>query len=121
MLIIYDSNTGNSKSFSTNLSKKAIAISLQTYNEPILLVTHTVGLGKVTKKTLKFLKLNAHNVKGIVVSGEARFKKLACLAADKIIEKYPQISLVTKTEKEGTPNDLILVKEWINEIKNARD
>lgn len=114
-MLVYDSTTGNCRVLALSIDPNAKYVKKLTINEPCLLITHTTGRGAAPKLTLKFLKEHYHLVKGVVVSGEIRYKKWYCLTADIIQKKYPDVPILLRIEKQGSDTDKNWITDWYQE------
>lgn len=118
MLIVYDSFTGNVERFVKKLGMKAVKIEDDLIvKEPFVLITYTCGKGDVPESTMKFLmRGNFINLKGVASSGNRNWIPLFAMAGDKISSKFG-VPLLLKFEMSGTEEDVVTLKEKINQIK----
>lgn len=116
MIIVYDSLTGLGKKFAEKLGYPTRRIE-EYINEPCILVTRNIGLGKITDTTSLFLDTYQDYVVGVVVNGNKKFGPFYCKAADKINKHY-NIPIIKKISGEGTSNDVVFVKDYINTMTN---
>lgn len=114
-MVVYESYSLNCKTLALNLNPDAESVIGLTINEPVLLITPTMGRGAIGRHTNYFLKTYNHLVKGVVVSGDSSYKELAWKAADSITKRYPHIELVLKIEKQGTDEDFKKIQKWYHE------
>lgn len=111
MIIVYDSITGLGKKFSEALGYPTQSVD-DNINEPCILVTRNVGLGKIPETTCLFLKQYKEFVIGVVVNGNKRFGPFYCKAADKINKLY-NISVIKKISGSGNQEDIDFVKNYL--------
>lgn len=111
MIIVYDSLTGLGKKFAEKLDYPNRSISEQV-NEPCILITRNVGLGKVPDTTTLFLEKNKEYVIGVIVNGNKKFGPFYCKAADKINKTY-NIPIIKKISGDGNDEDVAYVKNYI--------
>ncbi len=121
MTIVYDTLTGMTKRFCKRLGYPMIDINeydQQPVEGEIILVTRSIHFGLVTEMTEAFLYKHYHQVVGVAVSGNRNWGELYGAAGDKISRAF-NIPLICKFEGSGFPNDVRLVKEYIEERINA--
>ncbi|WP_182006252.1 class Ib ribonucleoside-diphosphate reductase assembly flavoprotein NrdI [Priestia aryabhattai] len=118
MIIVYDSLTGNVKRFidkvkktNKNLRVENIA-SIPVVDEDYILVTYTIGMGKVSDSTQEFLNKNSNKLKAVVVSGNIVWGSNFGKAGD-IISKQYNVPLIMKIELSGTKQN---VDQFIQEV-----
>jgi len=114
MLIVYDSLTGQTKRFASNLGFPSVHIKLYeyTHDEPILLVTRSINFGDIPETTKTFLDQYHNLVVGVAVSGNKNWGENFGKAGEKIEALY-QIPLIVKFEGSGIISDRLLVKDWL--------
>ncbi len=111
-MVVYESITYRCKTLALNINPDAESVYKLHIDEPVLLITPTVGRGAIGRNTNYFLKQYGHLVKGCVVSGDPDYKELAWKAYDLIKKRYPHIEFMMKVEKEGTDEDVKIIKDW---------
>ena len=116
MLVVYDSMTGNVKSFIHKLNMPAVQIDEDlVIDEDFILITYTTGFGNVPERVLDFLEHNNEKLKGVSASGKRNWGDMFGASADKISTKY-EVPIVSKFELSGTNNDVEYFKERVREI-----
>jgi len=115
MLIVYDSYTGLGKKFAESLGYPTQSVEISV-NEPCILVTRNIGLGKITDTTSQFLEQYKEFVKGVVVNGSKKFGPFYCKAADKINKEY-NILVIRKISGSGNDEDISFVKNSLKAIE----
>ena len=108
MIIVYDSLTGLGKEFAEALGYPGQPVG-QGVNEPCILVTRNVGLGKIPETTIRFLDRHRAYVLGVVVNGSKKFGPFYCKAADKINNLY-EIPVIRKISGSGSQEDIEYVR-----------
>jgi protein involved in ribonucleotide reduction len=85
--------------------------------EKFVLITFTVGFGKVSNKVMEFLnyKDNYKNMIGVSSSGNRNWGSGFCKAAEIISNKY-NVPIISKFELAGTQNDVEYFKKRIDEL-----
>jgi protein involved in ribonucleotide reduction len=118
MKIVYDSLTGNVKRFidkvknrNGNLRVENIA-SIPIVDDDYILVTYTIGMGKVPDSTQEFLNKNSSRLKAVVVSGNIIWGGNFGKAGDTISKQY-NVPLIMKIELSGTKQN---VDQFIQEV-----
>lgn len=112
-MIVYASRTGNVRYIVAQLKADSIEVreGLQV-DQPFLLITYTDGLGDIPSKVIDFLEVNAHQCKGVVISGNSNFgHSLFGAAGEKIAAAY-QIPLVRKIDLRGYKADYEAVQKF---------
>ncbi len=115
MLVIFDSLTGQTKKFAQKLGFECMHI--KTYEglpkDEIFLITRSFNFGEIPKTTKDFLSQYAKDVVGVAVSGNRNWGTNYGRAGD-LIEKQYDIPLILKFEASGFNQDVLYVKEWID-------
>jgi protein involved in ribonucleotide reduction len=117
MIIVYDSLTGLGKEFSEALGYPTQPVDAKL-NEPCILVTRNVGLGKIPDTTSLFLEQYKEHVAGVVVNGNKKFGPFYCKSADKINKLY-QIPVIRKISGSGNQEDIDFVRNSIKELEDT--
>lgn len=112
-MIYYASLTGNVRRFvlKTGLAAEEIQPGL-TATEPFVLVTYTIGFGRVPPKVARFLEANGGLLKAVAASGNRNWGDNYGKAGDIIAEQYG-VPLLLKFELAGTEND---VKTFVEKV-----
>lgn len=123
MLVAYASKTGNVKSFVSKLGQQCDITThhikqenIEKMNEPFILITYTTGIGKIPEEVSEFLSHNAHLMIGVVGSGNMNWGSMYCMASVNVATKY-DVPLIHRFEMRGMPNDVRIVKEFIENEK----
>lgn len=111
-MVVYESYTMRCKTLALRLNENAESVYKLKIDEPVLLITPTMGHGSIGRNTNYFLKQYNHLVKGVVVSGDPSYKEDAWKAADLIVKRYSHIELVLKIDNEGTEEDFKKIEFW---------
>ncbi|MGF7144376.1 protein involved in ribonucleotide reduction [Anaerotaenia torta] len=119
MIIVYDSLTGLGKEFAEALGYPVQPVG-QGVDEPCILVTRNVGLGKIPETTSRFLDQHRTYVLGVVVNGSKRFGPFYCKAADKINNLY-EIPIIRKISGSGSREDIDFVKHFLKTLRIPDD
>ena len=114
MIIIYDSLTGQAKKLADKLGYTVYNINAYDKKviDKVFLITRSYNFGEITLETKAFLEQYHHLVIGVAVSGNKNWGKNFGAAGDKI-EKIYEIPLVLKFESSGFPEDVSIIKKWI--------
>lgn len=115
MKIVVDTLSGRGLTFAEKLDYDVQLIT-DPINEPCILITRNVGLGKIPPTTTDFLDKNASLVRGVVVNGMKRYGPFYCKAADKIAKIY-NLPIVAKIELSGSDEDVVTVTNYIVAIE----
>ena len=116
MVIVYDSYTGLGKKFAESLCYPTQSVEIRV-NEPCILVTRNIGLGKIPDSTSQFLDRYNEFVRGVVVNGSKKFGPFYCKAADKINKEY-NIPVIRKISGSGNEEDVSFVKNSLKAIES---
>lgn len=122
MTVIFDSLTGQTKRFASNLGFEAIHIKLYE-GEPdddLFLVTRSINFGKIPATTKQFLDVYKDKVVGVAVSGNKNWGENYGKAGDSI-EAYYKIPLVLKFEGSGFKSDRETVKSWLLQQQERKE
>lgn len=116
MLVVYDSLTGNVQRFMNKIGARSVRLTDgMSVKEPYILVTYTIGFGKVPERTANFLKGNYSYLKGVASSGNriwgANFGK-----AGELISKQFMVPLLLKFELSGTNRDVEIFEQEVAKI-----
>lgn len=85
-----------------------------------ILITPTIGFGKVPEDVERFLEKNNKYLKGVVGSGNKNWGNRFAKAADTISEQY-EVPLLMKIELHGNTKDLIRFKKiYLESVKNGK-
>ena len=85
-----------------------------------ILITPTIGFGKVPEDVERFLGENHKCLKGVVGSGNKNWGNRFAKAADTISEQY-EVPLLMKIELHGNTKDLIKFKKiYLESVKNGK-
>ena len=119
MLIVYDSLTGMGKSFAEKIGYPTCDIHNFKDNteESIFLITRSIKFGSIPEPTADFLCSHANRVIGCAVTGDKIWGSGYGEAGRKIANEY-EIPLVHIFERQGFPEDIEIVKTWIDEKNN---
>jgi protein involved in ribonucleotide reduction len=118
MLIAYNSLTGNVRRFVNKLEMDMIEVNpTLEIKEKFVLVTFTVGFGKVSNKVIDFLnyKDNYKNMIGVSSSGNRNWGDNFAKASDIISQLY-DVPIVSKFELAGIQKDVDYFKKRIDEL-----
>ena len=131
-IVYFSSTSENTKRFVEKLGIKSTRIPLFgkevedfEVEKDSILVLPTYGGGEdkraVPKQVIKFLNNPANRAKiaGVVALGNTNFGETYCIAGDIVSEKL-NVPLLYRVEILGTPDDVIEVKERIQQLWNAR-
>lgn len=115
MLIVYNSVTGNVKRFlqKTKLNNIINIHDIEIINDDFILVTSTIGFGKIPIQVTNFLNKNNKHLLAVVASGNKNWGSNYCKAGDVISKQY-NVPLIMKFELSGTVSD---VSRFIEEVK----
>lgn len=108
MLVVYDTMTGNVKSFIDKLPKdKFECCHIGNYDgtSKFILITYTINFGEIPESTNKFLEDNFINMLGVSSSGNKLWGGYYGAAGDKISTKY-YVPLISKFELKGNDKDI---------------
>lgn len=111
--MVFASRTGNVRYIVSQLKADSLEITegLQV-DQPFLLITYTDGLGDIPTRVIDFLNVNAHQCKGVVISGNSNFgHSLFAAAGEKIAAAY-QIPLVRKIDLRGYKDDYEAIQQF---------
>lgn len=121
MLVVFDSLTGQTKRFATNLGFNTVNVKLyEETDEDVFLVTRSINFGQIPEPTKNFLDQFKHKVIGCAVSGNLNWGANFGMAGVKI-EKIYNIPLIKKFEGSGFKSDVEFVKQWIVERTKKED
>ena len=85
-----------------------------------ILITPTIGFGKVPEDVERFLEKNNKYLKGVVGSGNKNWGNRFAKAADTISEQY-DVPLLMKIELHGNTKDLIKFKKiYLESVENGK-
>ncbi len=119
MKVIYDSLSGKTKAFASNLGYETVDIK-EVNNEvlegPLFLVTRNSGYGEIPQTTLAFMRKNYRNVVGIAVSSNRNWGRYYGAAGDNL-ERIYKIPCVLKFDGAGQDKDVEVVKEFLDKQK----
>lgn len=121
MTIVYDSLTGMTKRFCKRLGYPMIDINEFDENPvdgDLILITRSIHFGQVTDVATEFMLHHSHQVVGIAVSGNRNWGEMYGAAGDKLSRAF-NIPLICKFEGSGFPDDVRLVKAYIEERVNG--
>ncbi len=131
-IVYFSSTSENTKRFVEKLGITSSRIPLFSkevddfeIEKDSILVVPTYGGGEdkraVPIQVIKFLNNPANRAKiaGVVALGNTNFGETYCIAGDIISEKL-NVPVLYRVEILGTPNDVVEVKERINNLWNAR-
>jgi ribonucleoside-diphosphate reductase 2, operon protein nrdI len=116
--IVYASRTGNVESIIQKLEINdtiKLETGIEVTNEEFILFTYTDGYGDVPMEVESFLTDHKELIKGVIVSGDLSYGEAYCEAGD-IISKEYQIPCLYKVENDGTDEDIIKIKEIIENL-----
>lgn len=116
MLVVYNSVTGNVERFihKTKLNNIVSIKDINSVDENFILVTSTVGFGKIPTQVTRFLNDNHQYLLGVVASGNKNWGINYAKAGDVISKQY-NVPLLMKFELAGTESD---VERFIKEVKS---
>jgi protein involved in ribonucleotide reduction len=131
--IVYFSNTSeNTKRFIEKLDMQATRIPIDNsqatleISQPYVLATPTYGrinnregIPTLVKAFLN-LKCNRQNLCGVIAAGNTNFGTKYCNAGI-VISRKCKVPLIHKFELIGTPHDLIMVRERLEELWNQHE
>lgn len=114
-MIYYSSLTGNVRRFigKTGMYAEEIRPGLSA-TEPFVLVTYTIGFGKVPPVVARFLDDNGYLLRAVAVSGNRNWGDSYGKAGDLIAEKFG-VPLLLKFELSGTDDDVEKFKKRVIE------
>lgn len=118
MLIVYNSLTGNVRRFVDKLEMSSLEINpTLEVKDKFVLITFTVGFGKVSNKVIEFLnyKDNYKNMIGVSSSGNRNWGDGFAKASDIISHLY-NVPIVSRFELAGTQKDVDYFKKRIDEL-----
>lgn len=118
MLIVFNSLTGNVRKFVSKLEMNSLEIEPNLeVKEKFVLVTFTVGFGKVSNKVIEFLdyKENYKNMIGVSSSGNRNWADNYGKAAEIVSMKYG-VPIVSRFELAGNEKDVNYFKERVDEL-----
>lgn len=124
MKIVYMSLTGQTQKFVNKLEMDNLRITMdnafQEINEPYIVIAPTYDV-EVTELINDFIETghNQDHLKGICGSGNLNFGELYCFTAKDLAEEY-QVPLLLTFEFQGNNNDVIKMKEKVNEIGSTQ-
>ena len=85
-----------------------------------ILITPTIGFGKVPEDVERFLEKNNKYLKGVVGSGNKNWGNRFAKAADTISEQY-DVPLLMKIELHGNTKDLTKYKKiYLESVQNGK-
>lgn len=117
MKIVYDSLTGKTKHFASQLGFPVIDIQDcldSNVQGPLFLVTRNAGYGEVPESTLTFMRKHYRKVIGIAVSSNRNWGHYYGAAGD-TLERIYKIPLVVKFDGEGSENDVEITRDFISQ------
>ncbi|AXI26596.1 MULTISPECIES: class Ib ribonucleoside-diphosphate reductase assembly flavoprotein NrdI [Gemella] len=125
MKVIYFSLTGNCKRF-VERCKIPVEDVLDLWEVDYdvdfdyILVTPTIGFGKVPDDVITFLEQNGKHLVGVVGSGNKNWGNRFAKASETISEQY-NVPLLMKIELHGNTRDLIKFKKiYLESTKNGK-
>lgn len=116
--------TGQTQKFVNKLEMDNLRITMdnafQEINEPYIVIAPTYDV-EVTELINDFIETghNQDHLKGICGSGNLNFGELYCFTAKDLAEEY-QVPLLLTFEFQGNNNDVIKMKEKVNEIGSTQ-
>ncbi|MCH4400856.1 class Ib ribonucleoside-diphosphate reductase assembly flavoprotein NrdI [Staphylococcus haemolyticus] len=117
MKVVYFSFSGNVRRF---IKRSEISDVMEItkdnctdpFEEPYILVTGTIGFGKVPKEVQSFLEINHHNLRAVAASGNRNWGQNFAKAGRTISEEY-HVPLLMKFEVQGSNKDVIEFKNKV--------
>lgn len=111
--ILYETMTGNVRRFlaKTGLPHQPIE-SVDTVDEPFVLVTNTIGFGQVPETVSHFLRKNGRYLAAVAASGNRNWGQNFAKAADIIAVQFG-VQVLCKFELGGTDADVTYFKERV--------
>lgn len=120
MIIVYDSLTGQNKRMAEKLGYEFINIrdclDYRKKLQNIFLLTRSFNFGEIPESTKLFLNHYSDEVKALAVSGNKNWGENFGAAGDKISKLF-DIELVLKYEGSGFDEDVLKIRNWINNYK----
>lgn len=131
-VVYFSSVSENTKRFVEKLGLPAVRIPLRTeeaekfsHQHSSVLVVPTYGSGDdkttVPKQVIKFLNNpeNRKHIKGVIAAGNTNFGASYGLAGDIVAAKLG-VPLIYRVELLGTPDDVVQVKERLEQLWQTR-
>lgn len=116
--------TGQTQKFVNKLEMDNLRITMdnafQEINEPYIVIAPTYDV-EVTELINDFIETghNQDHLMGVCGSGNLNFGELYCFTAKDLAEEY-QVPLLLTFEFQGNDNDVIKMKEKVNEIGSTQ-
>ena len=117
--VIYYTLSGNTESFARKLTDDPLDIKdAKRTNQHFVLLTPTYKFGQVPDIVSEWLEDNHTNMVGVVSFGNRNWGSDFFGKAGDLISEMYDVELISKIELRGTSEDVIMVKERINDLRS---
>lgn len=119
LIVYWSSNSGATKALANKLEVKTLSIEQARglADVPFILLTPTYDQpkgGHTPPQVTQWLQTNAHNLVGVIGTGNRTFGTHYCQAAKHIAQEHA-VPLLTTVELMGTPDDIHRINEGITQ------